>query len=189
MKRLSILVLVFLCLIATMQPMAAADKETDRNVQEVAAFFAELKRAYETEDLNLFLQCHATPLPSTDVVRDTITIYTEDMMREELSLLFAMLDQIQIDFLDLEVVVDRGLAIAKTLRRGAAPGMPVVYVRMVFTLRKGNNGWGSEGWKIVGDTLIDEWYDFTESSSSNPPPGAPSAMQAAKSHGRKSTFW
>ena len=181
MKKLRSVFIVGLFLVLAGQPMAA-DWPTHPDIQGVEQLFTDLKRAYETEDIDLFLRCFDPYVTSVDIPYNSTTIYTEAMTRAELSALFTLLDNIRIDFLYLQIIVERGTAMATTLRRGAAPGFPTVYVKMVHSLRKNGNGWGSSPWQIDGNVVLDDIEVDAE-------PAMSSAQEAKAKEHRKLLFY
>lgn len=155
MKR-NVIALAAAVLMALAGPVSAADWHEQQQIQRVRKVFVQLEKAYETEDIDLFLACFEPCVTSVDVPRNAMDIFTAAESRAELEMVFAMLDGIEMDFLDLKIAVEGGAAMASTVRRGAAPGSPVIYVKMVYTLRLGSDG----AWRIDGDVILDEWQEF-----------------------------
>ncbi|MGE5598465.1 MAG: hypothetical protein ACM3XS_03720, partial [Bacteroidota bacterium] len=151
-----ILPLAVAVLLAFAGPVSAADWHEQQQIQQVRQVFHQLEEAYEKEDVELFLSCFTPCVTSVDVPRNTVDIYTETETRTELGMLFAMLDGIKMDFLDLQIAVEGDAATATTVRRGAVTGLPTIYVKMVYTLRLNSAG----AWIIDGDVILDEWMEM-----------------------------
>lgn len=98
MRKLIIPLLVALCLAVSGQTLAGTDAQTERDIQGVRNTFVELSKAYAAEDVELFLRLHEPLLPSIDGPRDLIAVTAEEATREELVALFAMLDEIRMEF-------------------------------------------------------------------------------------------
>lgn len=169
MKKLVLLLFVVLCLAMGSQPLAAADSSTEYDLQCARDTFAMLQRAYAAEDVDLFLSCHEPLLAQFDRPKDQMLIIRQEVIREEISGLFAMLDGLRMDFLNLEIAVDGDTAVARTLRRGIAAGMPdAIYCRMAFTLHRGIGHWNSQTWRFANYTIYDEWSESVEDPAANP---------------------
>lgn len=163
MKRLWTIALfcLVLCSCLGLQPLAAPDWQEQRELEAIKRLFSDLQQAYRAENIELFLRCYDTVVASTDVPRKTFAIMTEEIMRQELPALFAWLDNINMEFLDLEILVERDTAMVRTMRRGVATGFPaIIHCRMIFTLRKNGCGWGNQNWRIAADTILTEEYIY-----------------------------
>ncbi|MGE5557654.1 MAG: hypothetical protein ACM3WV_03470 [Bacillota bacterium] len=169
MKKVFLWVCIGLCIMLTGQAWAASGEQAGQNIQGVQEIFSSLESAFEAENVNGIINCFAEVVPSTDVPRGLFLIYTQAQMREEYDMTFPLVEDVRVDFLNLQIICDRDTAMAKTLRRIEAraliPGFPpVIYAEMVYTLQKTNHGWGNQNWKIVNQVLTDEWYEFGEVS-------------------------
>lgn len=159
-KTIALIVLLISSLFLALSTVAAPKNWTDDNEQGVQQLFADLKTAYETENINLFLACHAPVIPSTDVTRDIYTLYSEEMVRMELEWLFANFDGVTANFSELQITTERDLAMVRTVRSATIPGFLTAHCDMIFTLQKDGHGWGSQKWRIVNQVLIHEQYEF-----------------------------
>ncbi|MGQ9779782.1 MAG: hypothetical protein ACUVRM_07900 [Bacillota bacterium] len=185
MKRKDLfLVFTCLCLLSfAVRAGGPALTPEERDLEAIRELFAELKWAYATEDIDLFLRCHERNVTSIDVTRNLYEIYTEERTRRELAEVFAALDNITVDFLNMEIEIAEERALVKTLRRGVASGFPaVIYVDMIYTLTKDGRGRSGHGWQIDGYTLLAERYDFEEYV--DPGPAGAWGTEGAK-YGRK----
>ena len=186
MKKTCLPLVVFcLCLFFSAAGLAGgpAGPPSERDLKAVEELFADLKQAYATEDIDLFLRCHEQNVTSIDVTRNLYEIYTEERTRQELAEVFAALDNITIDFLNMEIEIAGDRAVVRTLRRGVASGFPaVIYVDMIYTLTKDGRGYWARGWQIDGYTLLAERYDFEEYV--DPGPAGAWGTEGAK-YGRK----
>jgi len=133
----------------------SALKDVPAQIQSV---FDLLVQAYAAEDVDLVLSCYQPIETCTDVVRNTDTIYTEAMNREELTWLFAMIDDIHIEFTTSQVITEDRTAMVRTVRRASAPGFPDAYVELSYVLLKQGNKW-----RIAHEVLLTERYDETGS--------------------------
>ena len=155
MKPRSLLAVFFLCLVLA-APTLAGGWRSENDTSEIEGVFADLEKAYETEDLELYIACHQLPFAHVEAASDGITLIDEQTMRTEMANVFAMLDGIRVDFLNLEIVVLGDVAMARTVRRGIVPGMPTVYLEMIYTLNRVNGYRGGRNWKLAGDTVLAE---------------------------------
>ena len=129
----------------------SAPKDATAQIQSV---FDLLVQAYAAEDVDLVLSCYQPIETCTDVVRNTDTIYTEAMNREELTWLFAMIDDIHIEFTTSQVITEDRTAMVRTIRRASAPGFPDAYVELSYALYKQSNKW-----QITHEVLLSERYE------------------------------
>lgn len=161
--------LVLTCFILIFTAPAALAWHEEYSLQGVRNFLSDMKKAYETEDINLFLSLFAPFSSTTDMVRNTDLIYTKDLIRSELELSFASVSGLRVDFSETEILVEGTMAMVRTLRTLKAEETPFINVRIVYTLQKTNHGWGygwgygwcNQKWEIISQVLLDEWYDFT----------------------------
>lgn len=161
-KTFGAILLLICCALLVFPVCAAPTSANDENIRGVEQLFADLKTAYESENLGLFLTCFAPVIPSTDVTRDSFIMYTEEMTRAELEGLFVNFDGIVADFLDIRIITDRDQAMVRTTRRAGIAGFMIAYCDMIFTLQKDGHGWGGRNWRIVNQVLVNERYEFPE---------------------------
>ena len=135
-------IVFFALLILTFTAPTALTWHEDINLQGVQSFFSDLKRAYETEDINLFLSLYAPYSSTTDMVRNTDFIYTKDLIRSELELSFESVSGLQADFSEMEILTEGTMAMVRTLRTLKAEETPFINVKIVYTLQKKSPGWG-----------------------------------------------
>ena len=164
--------LVLACFILIFTAPAALAWHTwyeEYNLQGVRNFLSDMEKAYEREDINLFLSLFAPFSSTTDLVRNTDLIYTKDLIRSELELSFASVSGLQVDFLETEILIEGNMGMVRTLRTLKAEETPLINVRIVYTLQKTSHGcdygwghgWPKQKWEIIGQVLLDEWYDIT----------------------------
>ncbi|HEY8344677.1 MAG TPA: hypothetical protein VIL66_05710 [Bacillota bacterium] len=168
--RKHILVLTCFILIFIFTAPAALSCHEEYNLQGLQNFLSDLKKAYEREDVNLFLSLFAPFSSATDLVRNTDLIYTKDLIRSELELSFASVSGLQVDFSETEILIAGNMGMVRTLRTLKAEETPFINARLVYTLQKKTScgwdyGWGydwfNQKWEIISQVLLDEWYDFT----------------------------
>jgi hypothetical protein len=118
-----------------------------------------MQKAYETENLPLFLRLYNDPFVAVDAVEDSNDLYTIERTKDEVGQMFDGFSGIKCVFADRQITFEGDMIMVRTMRSFTANEFPMVAkCDMVMVLRKSYTQ--REFWKFIAtdQLLLHEEY-------------------------------
>jgi hypothetical protein len=130
-------------------------------------YLDKMQKAYETENLPLFLSLYNDPFVAVDVVEDSNDLYTITRTKDEVGQMFDGFSGIKCIFADRQITFEGDMIMIRTMRSFTANEFPMIAkCDMVMVLRKSYDQ--REFWKFIAtdQLLLKEEYVEQETANS-----------------------